>query len=101
MLPSGKCAIQFSESLKEDKYFLPYLRDAIGEDTNLKDIANTFSWTEYLTVEHRDKKGDYFSNFVDPRFQFELINPLDDNPFVCSVRALTYIDKVKVKFLQD
>ena len=44
MLPSGKCAIQFSESLKEDKYFLPFLRDAIGEDTNLKNIADEFPW---------------------------------------------------------
>ena len=101
VLPSGRCAIRFAESLKEDKHFLPFLRDAIGEDTNLKDIANTFPWTEYLTVKHPDKKGDYFSNFIDPRFQFELINPLDNSHHTCMVIALTYIDKVKVKFLQD
>ena len=29
VLPSGKCAIQFSESLKEDKYFLPFLNNAV------------------------------------------------------------------------
>ena len=27
VLPSGKCAIQFSETLKEDKYFLPFLNN--------------------------------------------------------------------------
>ena len=100
VLPSGRCAIRFAESLKEDKHFLPFLRDGIGEDTNIENIANTFPWTEYLSIEHRDKKGDV-TNPVDPRFQFELINPLNNNRFICSVIALTYIDKVKVKFLQD
>ena len=102
VLPSDKCAIKFSETLKEDNAFLSFLRNGLGEDdTNVENIANTFPWTEYLTVKHPDKKGDYFSNFIDPRFQFELINPLDNSHHTCMVIALTYIDKVKVKFLQD
>ena len=100
VLPSGKCAILFSESLKEDIYFLPFLRDAIGEDTNLKNIADEFPWKEYLTVEHPDKKGDVLRP-IDPRFQFKLINPSKNNKYVCSVIALTYLDKIKVKFFQD
>lgn len=96
VLPSGKCSVRFSESLKKDKYFLPFLRDGIQENVNLNDIANTFPWTEYLTIEHRDKKGG-ITNPVDPRFQFELIDSRNDNRIICSVIALTYIDKIFVK----
>ena len=51
---------------------------------------------EYLTIEHRDKKGG-ITNPVDPRFQFELIDSRNDNRIICSVIALTYIDKIFVK----
>ena len=66
----------------------------------LKNIADEFPWKEYLTVEHPDKKGDVLRP-IDPRFQFKLINPSKNNKYVCSVIALTYLDKIKVKLLQD
>ena len=101
VLPSGKCAIQFSETLKEDKYFLPFLNNAV--DAKYKDnetIANEFPWEEYLTVQHPESKRE-FQDMIDPRFEFELINPANNNKFTCSAIALTYLDKIKVKFLQD
>ena len=101
VLPSGKCAIQFSETLKEDEYFLPFLNNAV--DAKYKDnetIANEFPWEEYLTVQHPESKRE-FQDMIDPRFEFELINPANNNKFTCSAIALTYLDKIKVKFLQD
>jgi len=101
VLPSGKCAIQFSESLKTDDIFLPFLNNAV--DAKYKDnetIANEFPWEEYLTVQHPESKRE-FQDMIDPRFEFELINPANNNKFTCSAIALTYLDKIKVKFLQD
>ena len=37
---------------------------------------------------------------IDPRFEFELINPANNNKFTCSAIALTYLDKLKLNFFK-
>ena len=97
VLPSELCKLKFSATLKNNKIFLPFLSDELGgPPINYENISNSFPWNNYLRFKTYNEID--YSVPIDPKYQFELINPTNSKNFICSYISLTYIDQIYVTF---